>query len=783
MTEKFNNNNDRLRSIHNEYKNKDYIVFSAIGKKPYNITGFHQLTLEQSKDIEFQNGASGIALVCGKESNIIAIDVDVDDYEIAKQIPFSRIQKVGLKGFTRFFQYENYIESTGAKGIIEILSNGTYTILPPSIHPDTGNEYFWTDDRATLLTVDRDNIPYLSKDEYERIVKLSFSLGAKRKNEGAVFGRNDTLKEILTRKLCNDIYYQIDKEKYINELSKELVKIDLELHGSKALFEDPREYRGKNANERALKFVKNNLKSLIRNRKIDIELTIEGSLDELEYDLTNVKTIKEMPKEILDEKKSNIKELDAPPYLLGEIFNHIKKENLKSDSPNLFYGASINVLNSIIGGNVFAELKGKKTKASMFIFLLARSGGGKSVTLSAADNLLKDACRLTSGRFSSPEAIADELDDNATINARCDEISSVLDLIAKENDRGLAQMLCDIWSSNIVYLPNSLKAKERRTNKGMKNSYVKNVGMSYIVATTISDYKNYVNKKLFASGFAQRFVYFIEPDDKKNKKIDILTESVASFEDELVKNRLTEKIEQLAKIFHIINPSNVVVDSNSTETNVKDQILGQKDYNPYDMVVSPEDPLIVKLDRANGSLVTIQSYLDKIADKENALADESPERFFYNRATEQFLKFCVIFCINRMSAELLDIVYDGPMTEFDLNQRRQSALLYLRNNALINSEDATYAYELLETCISNSLDIMNEANSFNDTEKNSNRVLNIIKKSGHITRANLVKKTQFLDASKLNLILKGLIESEQIEENKLLSDNSKKPTKVYVAKW
>ena len=782
MTEKFNSNNDRLRSIHNEYKNKDYIVFSAIGKKPYNITGFHQLTLEQSKDIEFQNGASGIALVCGKESNIIAIDVDVDDYEIAKQIPFSRIQKVGLKGFTRFFQYENYIESTGAKGIIEILSNGTYTILPPSIHPDTGNEYFWTDDRATLLTVDRDNIPYLSKDEYERIVKLSFSLGAKRKNEGAVFGRNDTLKEILTRKLCNDIYYQIDKEKYINELSKELVKIDLELHGSKALFEDPREYRGKDANERALKFVKNNLKSLIRNRKIDIELTIEGSLDELEYDLTNVKTISEMPKEILDEKKSNIKELNTPPYLLGEIFNHIKKENLKSDSPNLFYGASINVLNSIIGGNVFFDLQGKRAKASMFIFLLARSGGGKSVTLSAADSLLKNACKLTSGRFASAEAIADELEDNITINARCDEISTVLDLISKENDRGLAQMLCDIWSAEDIYLPNSLKAKERRANKGMQNPRVSNVAMNYIAATTINDYKNYVNKKLFASGFVQRFVYFVEPDDKKNKKINLLNESMSSFEDENRKSELIKKIQQFAKVFHILNPSNVVSSKESTEISIKGQILGRKDENPYDVAEHNEPPLIVKFERNKGTLAIIQSYFDKIADKEDAATEGTPERFFYSRATEQFLKLCVMFCINRLSKDLIDIIESGPMIESDLKERRLIALSELRDRALVNDEDATYAYELLETCISNSLDIMNEANSFNDTEKNANKVLNIIKKSGHITRSSLIRKTHFLEASKLKSILQSLKEGEQIEEQKVTADGSKKPTIIYVAK-
>ena len=780
MNSQLDNRNQMLTSIFNQYKDRDYIVFSAVGKKPYNTKGFHQITLEQSKEIQFQNGASGIALVCGKESGIIAIDIDIDDENVINQIPYSHIQKIGAKGITRFFQYDSYIKSAGAKGVIEVLSTGTYTILPPSIHPDTGRPYFWTNS-STLLTVDRDHIPHLTKKEYEEILNLSYSLGEKRKVDGHVFGRNDNLKNILNSKICMNLNYEKDKEKFINDLSKELIQIDLETYGSKALFNDPREIRGKSASERALRFVKNNLKTLVRNKVVDIDLTIDGSMDDLERDLTNIETIEELPKETF-ETKVNIKELKAPPYLLGDIFNYIKNANLKSDSPNLFYGASINVLNSIIGANVFAELKGKHTKASMFIFLLARSGGGKSVTLSAADSLLKDACKLTSGRFSSSETVADELEDNITINARCDEVSTVLDLIAKEGDRGLAQMLCDIWSNPIVYLPNSLRAKERRTNKGAKNQYVKNVGMSYIVATTISDYKNYVNKKLFASGFAQRFIYFVEPDNKKNKKIDVLTESISSFEDEQAKTALIQNIQQLAKIFHTINPSNAVVNGESSETSVKDQILGQESNNPYDVAVEPKDPLMVKFDRKNGSLIVIQSYLDKIAEKEDAATEDTPERFFYNRATEQFLKLCVIFCINRMSKELLDIVYNGPMTEFELDQRRHVALVHLRTNALINSEDATYAYELLEVCINNSLDIMNEANSFNDVEKNVNKVLNIIKKTGHITRANLLKKTRFVDSGRLESILKSLKDSDDIEEKKIISDKSKRPIKIYVAK-
>ena len=78
---------------------------------------------------------------------LAALDIDTDDLAIQKQIlasiPHSPIQKKGNRGFTMFFQVP-----IGTKGfrtpIVELLTDTRQTVLPPSVHPDTGRPYTWT---------------------------------------------------------------------------------------------------------------------------------------------------------------------------------------------------------------------------------------------------------------------------------------------------------------------------------------------------------------------------------------------------------------------------------------------------------------------------------------------------------------------------------------------------------------------------------------------------------------------------------------------------------------
>jgi hypothetical protein len=81
----------------------------------------------------------GMAVILGKVSNVIAIDID--DIALAHLVPESPVKKSAARGETRFFKY-NGEPNRNYKGL-EIKSTGTYTVIPPSIHPE-GMPYTWT---------------------------------------------------------------------------------------------------------------------------------------------------------------------------------------------------------------------------------------------------------------------------------------------------------------------------------------------------------------------------------------------------------------------------------------------------------------------------------------------------------------------------------------------------------------------------------------------------------------------------------------------------------------
>lgn len=107
------------------------------------------------------------ALLCGKVSNVIAIDIDVDDAATISRISafagHTPVKKKGSKGFTAFYRYNgepscNWKNSSGDV-ICELLSNKRLTTIPPSPHRKTGKPYVWMD--ADIIGAD---LPALSDD-------------------------------------------------------------------------------------------------------------------------------------------------------------------------------------------------------------------------------------------------------------------------------------------------------------------------------------------------------------------------------------------------------------------------------------------------------------------------------------------------------------------------------------------------------------------------------------------------------------------------------------------
>jgi hypothetical protein len=113
----------------------------------------------------------GIGLLLGTQVSpghrLIAIDIDNDQLvEPVKAILTCKSGKVGKKGITIFARAPvgEGIKAAALKGPFEansgdLLASGRQTVVPPSTHPDTGEEYRWIG--LPLLEVSFDSLPIL----------------------------------------------------------------------------------------------------------------------------------------------------------------------------------------------------------------------------------------------------------------------------------------------------------------------------------------------------------------------------------------------------------------------------------------------------------------------------------------------------------------------------------------------------------------------------------------------------------------------------------------------
>lgn len=119
---------------------------------------------------------AGIGMLTGRVSNkIIGVDIDVDDVvdAVTRGLPETPAMKEGYKGRTLLFRSDlpnsNFNRNEGGRRerMVDILSDGRQTVLPPTIHPDLNRPYRWLGD--PLDKIDINDIPWLDDSAFELI--------------------------------------------------------------------------------------------------------------------------------------------------------------------------------------------------------------------------------------------------------------------------------------------------------------------------------------------------------------------------------------------------------------------------------------------------------------------------------------------------------------------------------------------------------------------------------------------------------------------------------------
>lgn len=142
---------------------------------------------------------AGVCLVLDR--TIKVVDIDTDDPEIRaallSALPDSPVKKRGAKGFSAFYRGSPEITARsfnlGGDRVLDLLAYGKQTVIPPTVHPDTGKSYFWTEGSDTLLETDPKSLPILPGDIADRIASALEPFGYVQPIEGdVVFGDSDT---------------------------------------------------------------------------------------------------------------------------------------------------------------------------------------------------------------------------------------------------------------------------------------------------------------------------------------------------------------------------------------------------------------------------------------------------------------------------------------------------------------------------------------------------------------------------------------------------------------
>jgi hypothetical protein len=190
--------------------------------------------------------ADGFGVRAGQH-NIGWMDVDTNDsiliHKIDEIMDLSNIcVKKGMKGKTVFFRhngrplkskYNVYLKGDNKKPVVEFNFTSGQTVLPPSIHPQTGAPYVWVSN--SLLDIDIEDLPFIDegKIEYLETILNAASLEEGLKQvptsvTGDGSGKFNTMKSEVTRLL----HLGIDD----SSIAKTLVGLDRRLFPGNQFF-------------------------------------------------------------------------------------------------------------------------------------------------------------------------------------------------------------------------------------------------------------------------------------------------------------------------------------------------------------------------------------------------------------------------------------------------------------------------------------------------------------------------------------------------------------------
>lgn len=592
-----------FQKYHQMYSQNDFAVIPLKGKRPElkNWSIFSDRLPTENELIAWSKvyPNSNIGLVLGKASGLVAVDIDTEDEKILEKInrvlPETPLIKKGKKGETRFYKFNNEIPFK-IHPIIELLSTGNQTVLPPSIHPETNEPYVWID--SSLEYSNPDKLPTLPANFKDLIQKALEDIKDKPKQSG---GRNNTLKAIAIA--------MMDRGESIDTIINELLTHD-KLNHKTPLFSDRSEGMKSDEYSNALRFV-----SSIRSSVSDIIKPYTVNVSDL---------IAEDSPEIVKEEEFAELELPPPQGTIKDLYEYILSQSY-IERPKLAYASAISTMSVLLCNKV----KIMDLSPVIYNMFIAPSTEGKDVPLKmATDNLLMADAENYIGKSSmeSDSGILIDLPVQREVLYSIDEADGLFRSLsnpsAATHHSKLASLLSELYSKS-----NSRYFGKKIVKEPIPRGRCWYPCVNIVAAMTTHSFETSFNVDILERGLGARFIYYVEEKSKKSKfKVD--------------RKPLHPKTLEELKFWAKHTPKKEVVkleDELIQALQESDNDVPYEEYKPIPINWHISQEAYVELEKAH-------TYFDEEKQKV-PMGDKT--RSLYGRAYEQMIRHLIVFTASR----------------------------------------------------------------------------------------------------------------------------------------
>lgn len=600
----------------------------------------HGITEDQASEWDelypIKNGY-GVGLFCGKASNVTIIDIDTDDIEVIKLLPFTPCVRKGKTGQGRVYAYNENIPNklrigndNGTKDFVEVLNDGAYSLLPPSIHPETNQPYMWIGEEA-LEHVDSNKLPRISIADLNKIrdyYAKKYNKELRDINERKETVDIDGIYSASEGRCAHGSHDRILKKAALliaastpfEKAVKELIEYDKEHHVGISYFED--KSRGKDSaadpNSNAARFITSLLHTVNTQRKRQ-GLPL--------HEMFNTSVVEEI-KIQEPAKETEKKKMPAISGMMKKFVDYLNHSGVSYNS-EVYLGASLAWLSMLVSSRYCVKTKAFTTPANLMLWGILPSGVGKDSPQSLLQRLLFDHKVLGSGSYKSAPALVMNLcnvikekkgetelvrkaqRENLMI---IDECSTLFRMVQNgENyQKDIIETLNTLYSRSSGFF-----AGDQSIARGAGYGAAYNPYFTLIGFTTYNNFNSIIGENIVGNGFFERSLVFVKT--KKSK-----------FNDEPYKDeKLFQELKEFTD-FCLDKPIRLV--THGVEIPAEQEIKTEVAYEAFPI---------------NGETETaMHEYRKKMYSIEGAEIDEA----FYNRFGEIVAKVSLLHAISEKRA-------------------------------------------------------------------------------------------------------------------------------------